>query len=208
MRPALLVLAAFVLVACRPAQQPAERDALQELLAEGPPTLPVLTNNGFEIPTVRITYRYEGMQHGTSTLWIQDYGKQAAFLNQIDTGGGPADERTYWDGEKSYIQSTPGGPVGQSTFEPVQMEASSIVRASGEQKTSLGWVRGDTRMVAGQSCQVWRQQVNQTELCVWRGLDIQEIDGLHPNGSFDTKREAVEIVEGEMVPAEFTALAK
>jgi hypothetical protein len=208
MRPALFVLVAFVLVACRPAQQSEERTPLDELLAEGPPRVPVLVNNGFEISTVRIVFRHQGAERGTSTLWIENFGERAAMLNQVDTGGGPEEQRTYWDGKHSYIQITHDAPVAQSSFEPAEMEASSTVRSSNPQKAALGWVQTEKRTVAGQACQVWRQELNRNELCVWRGLDIQEIVGENPDGSFNTKREAVEIVEGERIPAEFTALAQ
>ena len=208
MRPALFVLLAFVIVACRPADQPPEPTPLEQLIAEGPPRTPVLVNNGFDVATVRITFRHEGAQSGTSTVWIEDYGEKAALLEEVDSGGGASQRHTYWGGDRSYLQNSPNAPVAQSSFEPDQMIASRIVRFSEEQKAALGWTPAGERTIAGQTCQVWRQELNQTELCVWRGLDIQEITGVNPDGTFETKREAVEIVENERIPAEFVALAQ
>lgn len=194
---ASVAMIAALAISCSPSN-PVDEPPSSPEAAQAP-----AARDGFEIATVRVSYRVEGPgpMRGTSVLWIEDFGARAGTREELAAGSGPTTRvDTLWDGSRSHIRNG-SQPVAQSSFRPISTEASAMARSSEAERAAIGWVAQGERTVAGQTCSVWRNdQMGGIELCVWRGVDLQML-------SRAQRREAVEIVEGERMPAEIGALA-
>jgi hypothetical protein len=213
MRAALFALPLLLLAACgqpQPQQQaeaPAPGQAQNTPPPEQPPPPPPPPpgpQDGFEVQNVRITYRLEGPQQGTSTIWIEDQGHRVAARDAYNDFSGEVDQDVYWDGSQAHFRPE-GGEVGHSRFIPNRFQPSTIATEDPAMIQRLGYQQIEMRTVAGQPCQVWRNTTARIELCVWKGVNLQEFI---EQGPAQFRRIATEVVEGEMIPAEFRALAE
>jgi hypothetical protein len=211
MRTAFLVLPLLCLAAC--GQQPQQQAANEAPAGEAapppeqlppPPPPPPGPQEGFEVQDVRINYRLEGPQRGTTTLWIEDQGLHVAARDSYTDFSGEVDQDVYWDGRQAHFRPE-GGEVGHSPFIPNRFQPSTIATEAPAMIARIGYRQTEMRTVAGQPCQVWRNDAARIELCVWKGINLQEFI---EEGPAQFRRIATEVVENERIPDEFRALAE
>jgi hypothetical protein len=212
MRKAILVLPLLFLAAC--GQQQPQQQAAVEGQAENaapapeqlppPPPPPPGPQEGYEVQNVRVVYRLEGPQRGTSTLWIEEGGLRVAARDAYTDFSGEVDQDVYWDGSAAHFRPE-GGEVGHSPFIPNRFQPSTIATEDPAMIQRLGYVQTEMRTVAGKPCQVWHNASARIELCVWQGVNLQEFI---EEGQAQFRRIATEVVEGERIPDEIRALAE
>jgi hypothetical protein len=212
MRSAFLAVPLLFLAACGQ-QQPQQQAAAPEGQAQNaampeqlpaPPAPPPGPQEGFEVQTARITYRLEGPQRGTSTIWIEDQGFRVAARDQYTDFSGPVNQLVYWDGSNAHFRPE-GGETGHSPFIPNRFQPSTIATNTEGQLARLGYRQTEQRTVAGKLCQAYRNDAARIELCVWQGVNLQEIV---EEGDAQFRRIATEVVDNERIPDELRALAE
>jgi hypothetical protein len=209
MRRALLATA-LLLTACGqqpPQEQAAEAPAQTANLPEQPPPPPPPLpgpQEGFEVGTVRLAYRLEGPQRGTSTVWFEENGFRAAARDEYTDFSGQVNQQVYWDGSRAHFRVNNGAP-GHSAFIPNRFQPSTIATEDPAMIARLGYLQTEMRTVAGQPCQVWRNDAARIELCVWKGVNLQEFI---ESGDAQVRKIATAVVENEPIPDELRALAE
>jgi hypothetical protein len=210
MRNIALVLLLLFLAACGQPQQQAAVEAPAQNAGPAPEQLPPPPppppgpQEGFDVQNVRINYRLEGPQRGTTTLWIEEGGLHVAARDSYTDFSGEVDQDVYWDGRAAHFRPE-GGEIGHSPFIPNRFQPSTMATENPEMIARLGFQQIEMRTVAGKPCQVWRNDGARIELCVWQGINLQEFI---EQGDAQFRRIATEVVEGERIPDDLRALAE
>jgi hypothetical protein len=205
----IALASALALAACSP---PTATDSTSAGDARGAET--AAAPSGGErigVETVRVSFRQDGPRamgvaiQGTRLVWYEAYGARVGVLEQVGPGGqNLSNVRQFWDGatKTSYLQNGDQPVSRQSNWPGVNsIEISAMVRSGEAERAAIGWTRQGERQIAGQTCEEWvTDRPAHAELCVWRGIDLY-------SSALGVTREAIEIVEGERIPAEIGALA-
>lgn len=165
------------------------------------------TTEQFNVENARIDFEKSGESTGAYTLYIEDYGRRAASIEEIEQRGRSIRVTRYWDGEYSYEKDDQDDVVTTSSIRFANLEPSVMLRSSPAQLITLGYEDDGWREVAGVQCRMWRSDKVGNEICVWKGVEIISRMNRMKNGDYAVIRKAVAIEEGTEIPAEIKALA-
>jgi len=167
----------------------------------------VNTTEEFNVENARIDFEKSGESTGAYTLYIEDYGKRAASVEQVQQHNQSKQIVRYWDGNFSYVTGEQDGVVTTSSIRFANLEPSVMLRSSPTQLITLGYEDAGWREIAGVQCRMWRSDKVGNEICVWKGVEIIARMNRIKNGDYAVVRKAVFIEEGVEIPADIKALA-
>lgn len=165
------------------------------------------TTEQFSVENARIDFEKSGDSTGTYTLYIEDYGKRAASIEQFEQGKKTTQIIRYWDGKFSYVTGEQNGVVTVSSMRFANLEPSVMMRSSPTQLITLGYKDAGWREIAGVQCRMWRSDKVGNEICVWKGVEVIARMNRAKDGGYTTVREAVTVEEDVEIPANIKALA-
>lgn len=167
----------------------------------------VNTTEQFNVENARIDFEKSGDSTGAYTLYIEDYGKRAASVEQVQQHNQSAQIVRYWDGKYSYVTEEQDGVVTTSSIRFANLEPSVMLRSSPTQLITLGYEDAGWREIAGVQCRMWRSDKVGNEICVWKGVEVIARMNRMKNGDYTIVRKAVAVEEGVAIPADIKALA-
>ena len=201
------IAAALVLTACGSGGDTSEtaagtpaNDSVQAVVEKEIATF-IPSAKQFGVKQFKLVSNLEGGPVGTRTLWVEDYGNRVGLLREATFGNFDDYYVGYWDGEKMHFRNAPDAPVQHMAIRLITTEPSSFATTEATQLEAIGYERIGDKVIAGQTCEHWKQTQQD-----WEGCRLNHIEFAWRIGESQNTT-ATEYVEGESIPAEIKDLA-
>jgi hypothetical protein len=175
-------------------------DAIDRTISE---FVPAADQYGLE--RFKVVYALEGQETGTRTMWVEDHGGRVAIEEDLTIYGEARHQLSLWDGERMHLKSLPDGEVYSTRIRTKVSEPTSFATTAAQDLERVGYRRLGEKTIAGRACQHWKQDQLNFEGCRWERIELEFLNGAG-TGRIIQRTTATEVVEGEGIPARFTAL--
>lgn len=181
--------------------------------AETTPAAPIQNNfKRYAVKSAIIEYALSGVQTGTETVYIDDWGRREARYTQSDMNmmgqTMKANRLTLIDGEWIYaidLDKKSGTKIKNPMLEMAATahQDGDLTQMGIEMMTKMGGVKTGTEEVAGKPCDVWEIKAMSTKSWIWNSIPLKTEASM---GEMSMASTATKVEEGAAIPQEKLAL--
>ncbi len=160
----------------------------------------------FSVKCVKVVYTIKsGMETGTQTLYIDDYGAIAVIDFDTKSKLGPKRQTMIWDGKQTTMVNHENKTVSTSPFRVKATEPPSIADIDDATRKSIGYTKEADETIAGKTCEVWFNEKQNFKYCLWNKISLKTVLGKMINENAISVEELAEIPESVMqIPAGYS----
>ncbi len=178
--------------------------------AETTPAAPVQNNfKRYAVKSAVIEYALSGVQTGTETVYIDEWGKREARYTQSDMNmmgqTMKSNRLTLIDGEWIYaidLDKKSGTKIKNPMFEmaaATHPEDGDLTQMGIEMMTKMGGEKISTEEIAGKPCDVWEIKAMSTKSWLWNSIPLKTESSM---GEMSMASTATRVEEGASIPEE------
>lgn len=193
-KSAQCIMAIFLIFLCLNIAQGAGKKGEKTMQKDQKGNVPSPTVKRYDVESAQIEYKIKGdFEHGRKTLLFTDWGMHQSDINQQD--GAKSKSITITDADFQYAFGTSDKDGLKAKVDQPAWRLDSGLTFStwmANNWKAQGFESSGTRVVAGKTCDVWKQGV--MTICAWKGVALY-LESSTPDGKQKSITEAVKIDE-------------